>query len=249
MLLLQLSKGFKSKYEFMKADNPSCLACQVRHKGLFNSCEKHQLQLMSDDKSCRLYKKGETIFVENNRAYGLHCIMEGKVKLLKGGSEGKDQIVRLARHGDALGFRAMLTNQRYTASAVALDDCKVCFLPTETFLSIVEQNNTVASELMRMLSKALNEAEEQLTNLATKPVRERLADSLLLLKRVYGEDQEQDFTISISREDLASMVGTAKETVIRFLSELKDEGIVSAKGSNITIHHPDRLVAISHLYD
>jgi CRP-like cAMP-binding protein len=103
--------------------------------------------------------------------------------------------------------------------------------------------------MMRMLSNALADAENSLAHLATKPVRERIAEALILLMRMYGKPNEKQFSISLSREDLASMVGTAKETAIRFLSELKDEEIISTHGSNITILNPDELVKISQMYD
>lgn len=235
----------------MKGLFPQCENCTSRGRSLFKECSHEELDLMDSAKNCSVYKKGQTIFDENNRPYGIHCVLEGKVKLTKLGSEGKEQIVRLARNGDVLGYRAVLTNDRYSASAVALDDCKICFIPLDTFRHVLDENPKVASDMLRMLSRALSDAEEKLVTLALKPVRERLAETLLLLDKVYGEDQQQEenFTISISREDLASMVGTAKETVIRFLSELKDEGVVTAKGSTITIHNRQRLAQISTLYD
>lgn len=179
----------------------------------------------------------------------MYCVLEGKIKLTKTGSEGKDHIVRLAKGGDVLGFRAALTSERFSASAVAIDDSKVCFIPLEVFKDIIEENPKVAHSLLVSLSQTLSETEEHLVTLALKPVRERLADALLLLRKVYGEGQPEPFTMNLSRENLASLVGTAKETVIRFLSEFKDEGMVDTKGSQIRVLEPKRLQAISELYD
>jgi CRP-like cAMP-binding protein len=173
---------------------------------------------------------------------------EGKVKVTKVGSEGKEQIVRLAKPGDTMGYRALLSDTRYSASAVALEDTKVCFIASEDFNQLIAKNYLVAKDMMRMLSNALADAEVSIAQLATKPVRERLAEALLLLRKVYGKPNEE-FTIALSRDDLASLVGTAKETAIRFLSELKDEGVVSTQGSNITILKPEALVRISQMYD
>jgi CRP-like cAMP-binding protein len=114
---------------------------------------------------------------------------------------------------------------------------------------MIDENAEVAHDLFISLSKALSNTEQQMATLALKPVRERLADALLLLKKVYGKEAPEPFSISLSRENLASLVGTAKETVIRFLSEFKEEGMVDTKGSLITILDAKRLVGISQLYD
>jgi CRP-like cAMP-binding protein len=118
-------------------------------------------------------------------------------------------------------------------------------------MQLIHLNMDFSSGLMKLLSKALGEAEERMLQLAYKPVRERLAEALLLLQKTYQQEagQEGSFTIFISREDLASIAGTAKETTIRLLSEFKDEKIISSKGSSITILDQHKLYAICHLYD
>ncbi|WP_051017814.1 Crp/Fnr family transcriptional regulator [Pontibacter sp. BAB1700] len=143
-----------------------------------------------------------------------------------------------------------MADTNYSASAVALEDAVICFIPRSQFLELISQNVEFAGGLMKLISNALGEAEERMVQMAYKPVRERLAEALLLLQKTYQEREEGDqFTISISREDLASIVGTAKETTIRLLSEFKEEGLISAKGSSITILDHDKLYKISHMYD
>lgn len=187
--------------------------------------------------------------MEGNKPFGLYCISEGKVKVTKTNSDGKEQIVRLVKPGDVIGYRALMAAEKYSASAIALEDTKVCFIPESEFQKIITENPKVTTDLFSILSKALGDAEEKMTKLALKPVRERLAEALLLLMKTYRKADEKEFAIAISREDLASIVGTAKETVIRFLSELKDEHIVNTKGSLITILDEQKLIKISHMYD
>lgn len=183
-------------------------------------------------------------------AQGLHCVHQGKIKVTKLGSDNKEQIVRLVRHGDVLGFRALVMGSSYINSAVALEDCVVCFVPRPDFLRLVQSNRQFANSLMQLLAGALGEAEERMTQLAYKPVRERLAGALLLLQRTFAEEPDAaQFSISLSREDVASLVGTAKETVSRLLSDFKDAGIVATKGSQITILNPAQLLQIATLYD
>ncbi|MBC5773529.1 Crp/Fnr family transcriptional regulator [Pontibacter sp. KCTC 32443] len=229
---------------------PDCRNCVSRKNSLLGCCKGNELEDVSAAKSCFTFKKGQVIFHEGTRPAGLHCINSGKVKVTKMGSDGKEQIIRLAKPGDVVGYRALMADSNYSASAVALDDAVVCFIPKSQFMDLIATNVDFSSGLMKLFSRALGEAEERMVQMAYKPVRERLAEALLLLQKTYQQQEgDNKFTISISREDLASIVGTAKETTIRLLSEFKDENIITTKGSSITILAPDKLFKICHLYD
>lgn len=223
--------------------------CELRNNSLFKHCKQEEIEHMDGHKNNLLFKKSQYVFMEGNRPFGLYCISEGKVKITKTNSEGKEQIVRLVKPGDVIGYRALMAQEKYSASAIALEDTKVCFIPETEFAEIISKNPSVTADLFTLFSKALGDAEDKLSKLAMKPVRERLAEALLLLSNTYKKANETQFSISISREDLASIVGTAKETVIRFLSELKEEEIVSTKGSLITILNEQKLVQLSQMYD
>lgn len=217
---------------------------------MLGCCRGSELEQLSATKSCFIYKKGQLIFHEGGKPSGLYCIHEGKIKIAKMGSDGKEQIVRLAKPGDVIGYRALMADTNYSASAVALEDAVICFIPRSQFMELISSNVDFASGLMKLLSNALGEAEERMVQMAYKPVRERLAEALLLLQKTYQQREGEDkFTISISREDLASIVGTAKETTIRLLSDFKDEQLIATKGSSITIIDPEKLYKICHLYD
>ena len=227
----------------------NCIDCNCREAGIMDFCSVDELQDIADTKNCNVYKKGQVVFSEGNHPFGIHCLNEGKVKLTKISSDGKEQIVRLAKPGDVLGYRAMIAGDVYNASAVALEDTKVCFIPNQTFFAVLEKNISLSHNLTKLLATVLGSAEDKIKELATKPVRERLAEALLLVYRTYAKEKEEEFTISLSREDLASIVGTAKETVIRFLSEFKEEQIVKTQGSKITILNVEALQSIVGLYD
>ncbi|MBH8557988.1 Crp/Fnr family transcriptional regulator [Hymenobacter negativus] len=196
------------------------------------------------------YQKGQRIFHEGSPALGLHCVNQGKIKVTKASGEGKEQIVQLAKGGDVLGFQSVLTDTRYSTSAVALEDCVVCFIPRSDFFRVWQSNVQFSTSLMQMMARALGAAEVQMLHLAYKPVRERLAGALLLLARTFRKgDEAEIFSMSISREDLASLVGTAKETAIRLLSEFKEAGIIASRGSEVTILNIGELSQIAALYD
>ncbi len=232
-----------------RPSTPSCQSCEFKHTSLFKSCSATELSTLSETKCFNTYKKGQVIFHEGNRPLGIFCVYSGKVKVSRMASDGKEQIIRLAKQGDTLGFRSLIDNSKYTASAVAMDDCDVCFVPASEFNDLLTNNTQVTNDLMRMLAKSLGETQDKFVHLAMKPVRERLAEALLLLKTTFQKEGESTFSIAISREDLSSIVGTAKETVIRFLSEFKEEGIVSTHGSTVTILKPEVLMRISSMYE
>lgn len=181
---------------------------------------------------------------------GLHCVYEGKIKLTRMGGDNKEHIIQLVRPGEIIGYRALLAGSRYTASAVALDDCVVCHVPRLDFIGLLQSNKQFANALLHLMATALGQAEQQLLELAHKPVRERLAGALLNLQHTYGSTESKEpFSINISRDDLAALVGTAKETVSRLLTELKDSGHITTRGSRITILNQSELVSIATRYD
>lgn len=227
---------------------PVCHECPSRNSPLLSCCAADELEAIASNKQSQVYRKGQAIFQEGNAAQGLYCVHRGKIKITQTGGDGKEQIIRLAKGGEVLGFRSVLTDTRYTTSAVALDECVVCFVPRADFLRLVQSNPQFATSLMKSLASALGEAEARMLQLAYKPVRERLAEALLLLQRTFEEPGEARFSMAVSREDLASLVGTAKETAIRLLSDFKDAGLIATQGSQITLLAPERLLAISQRY-
>lgn len=229
---------------------PECAQCASRQKSIF--CELHADELAEVEyhKGCVSYKKGQLIFGENGWPLGLYCVNEGKIKLTHAGVDGKDQIIRLARDGDVLGYRALLSGDRYSNSAIALDDSSVCFIPKDVFFKLIEKNAALSLQIMRMLSANLKSAQQRITDMAQKPVRERMAESLLFLKETYGfEADGATLNVPVSREDLANMAGTATETAIRLLSDFKQEGLVELPGRRIRIINLNKLIRIANIHD
>ena len=148
--------------------------------------------------------------------------------------------------GDFLGYMSLLQDTDYSETAIALEDTEVYLLPKEDFVELIYRNREVASQFMKMLSHNLIEKEQQLLDLAYNTVRKRVADALLLLQDKYKNGESEMFTISISRDDLASIVGTATESVIRTLSSFKDDKMIEIKGSKISIIDEKKLRALKY---
>ncbi|MGB3180190.1 MAG: Crp/Fnr family transcriptional regulator [Cyclobacteriaceae bacterium] len=225
-----------------------CQDCQFREHSLFGALCNHELEEVNEAKSCTVYKKGQVLLYEGTRPLGVFCINRGKVKIYKLGSDGKEQIVRIAKEGDILGYKAMISEETYPVTAETLEPCTICFLPKSEFLSLLSENQEFNQKLLKAVCHELGVMADSLTNLAQKSVRERLALTLLMLKDTYGIDgQKEEVEINLTREDLANIVGTATETLIRLLHDFKEENLITSKGRKITVTDPKGLVRVARI--
>lgn len=183
----------------------------------------------------KVYKKKEVIYTEGANPMGVYFLNKGKVKIVKTSEIGKELITDLINEGDFFGYVSLLEGQTYTDTAQALEDVEICMIPKDDFFSLLFSNREVAQKFIKMLSNELAEKEERLVKLAYNSVRKRVAEALIELRNRYKKPTDKFFSISISREDLANIVGTAPETVIRTLSDFKEEKLIDIKASNITI--------------
>ncbi|HVZ25077.1 MAG TPA: Crp/Fnr family transcriptional regulator [Sediminibacterium sp.] len=228
----------------------TCQACAQRFNSVFCKAREEFVNQINEQKICNVYRKGQVLFNEGSYPFGVYCINEGKIKLSHSGDDGKEQIIRLLRAGDVLGYRALLSGERYSASAVALEDTQVCFIPKELFVHALKHDAGLSFEMMKRLSDELHRAEIKLTNLAQKPIRERLAETLLFIKETYGfEEDGQTLNVRLSREEIANLVGTATESAIRLLSEFKKDGMVDLDGKKIKILKPKELLRTANVQD
>jgi CRP-like cAMP-binding protein len=230
----------------MKSPALICHNCKSRGQSLFSFCRLTETEQINSTKSVQIFRKGDYIFLENRLPNALYCINSGTVKISKLSSNGKEQIVRIAHGGNFLGYRSLILKSRYTYSAIALEECRVCVIPKTDFFALLRNNNDFYQALMEMICREADEVETKLSDMAHKPVRSRIAEALLLLA---NSSTNEEHIISLTREDLASFVGTVKETAIRVISELRDANIISIDKRKIRILNPQMLTHISNVYD
>ncbi|MCC6372321.1 MAG: response regulator [Bacteroidia bacterium] len=199
------------------------------------------LKKLSYDRRVKPYKKKEIIYNEGHNPVYLYFLSKGKVKTYKSHEYGKELITTLYKEGDFFGYTALLEEGPYAETAEALEDSEVCLIPKEDFSSLMYNNSNVMKIFVKILSGNILEKEEQLVNLAYSSVRKRVAEALVLLQNRYSNSPDKNFSISISREDLANIVGTATESLIRTLSDFKAEKLLEIKGSSITILNLEKL--------
>lgn len=182
----------------------TCVNCNARVHSIFKGFNLAEAENLNELKACTSYKKGQYIFSENGYPQGLYSINHGKVKLITQGLTGKEQILRLLKDGNVAGYRSLLSNEKYHCSAIALEDCSVCFIPKEKFFDMLKENSKLSFEMMKLLADNLKQAEEQITSLAQKSVRERMAEALLFFKATYGlNEKDNSINYNFSREEVA----------------------------------------------
>jgi CRP-like cAMP-binding protein len=230
---------------------PYCARCEHRIRSILRDVDDYALENLDSTKACYVYKKGQVIFSEGIPPTGLFCVHKGKVKVYKTGAEGREKIMRLVKHGDVMGYRSLLTGEPSSVSAAALEESVICCIPQETFFKLLRGNGGFSMRIIELLSSELGKAEEDIVHIAQKPVRERLAEALLLLRDTYGtEDGDTPaLNVSLSREELAGIVGTAVETLVRALAEFKRQRVISTEKKKIRILDLPRLVEIGNFHD
>ena len=229
--------------------NVSCDDCPIHRKSIFKGIDESDMLDLNIKKTCFFYRRGQVIYYEGKGALGIYCVYQGKIKVFKLGSEGKEQIVRVALPGELLGLRSMISGKPYGASATALDDSICCFINKRKFLQLTLKYPELSQRIMLTLSFLLEGAENKITSLAQKSVRERVAETLLALDETFRSDHSVDGTvISLSREDLANLVGTATETLIRLLSEFKHDQLIEIRGRKIKVLNKKALLKIGKAF-
>jgi DNA-binding response OmpR family regulator len=191
------------------------------------------LQKLSADRRHKVFKKRDLIFEEGDTPRYLYFINKGQVKIFKVNDIGKEFIINIRSEGDFIGYTALIKDESYHFSAAALDNVEVSLIPREDFLKLLYANRDVSSRLIKMLADNIAEKETQLLSLAYNSVRKRVGEAILLLNDRYVKEGKED--IQILREDLAHIVGTAKESVIRMLTEFKDDGYIEINDGVIRI--------------
>lgn len=226
-----------------------CVHCASREKGIFCELSTFVLSDISQHKVMNTYKKGQVIFYQDNPPFGLYCLSSGKIKVTKTGSDGKESIVRLAKGGDILGHRSLFSQTNYTATATTLEETTICFIDKKYIFQAIEKNPSIALNIIQKLSQEMGAAESKNASMFQKNVRERLAELLLTLSSSYGikEANRIKLDIKLTREEMASMIGTASETIIRFMSEFKDEGLIEQEGKTIFITNEASLIELANI--
>ena len=216
-------------------ENIPCDACMIRTHPLFRHLTEEELQQVSLNRITETYKRGSIIYREGTRMKGFFCVRQGIIKIYKTGFDGKEQIIRFAKRGDIIGYRSVMSSEPACTTTGVLEEAIVCHIPTDILISLVKNNGNFAVEIMKLTCKELGEANSYITDIAQKTVKERLAEILVHLDDEFSTDGAGILNISLTREELSNIVGTATESIIRLLSEFRNDRLIELNGRKIKI--------------
>ncbi|MDV7188419.1 Crp/Fnr family transcriptional regulator [Lutibacter sp. TH_r2] len=225
-----------------------CTQCIIKRFNSLHKLNHDELENFSEHKTSLIIKKGENLMTEGHTINGLYCIKDGKCKLTKLNTNGKEQIIKFVKGGDILGHRSILSDEPVGLNVTALEDMHVCFIPKGDILDMIRQNSQFSLSLMKNISHQLNEANTSISQMAQKPVKDRLAETLLHLENIFGTDKEGYIDVILTREEIANTIGTATESAIRLLSNLKKDQVIDLSGKKIKITNKNALNNISEGY-
>jgi CRP-like cAMP-binding protein len=168
----------------------------------------------------------------------LYYLVSGKVKAFKSHEDGKEYITDLLSQGDFIGYKALIDDKNYDDNATVLEDAEIMQIPKEDFLQMIYGDINIAAKFIHIITQNVKEKEERLLNLAYSSLRKRVAKALVDINSKFNA---QNNPIEISRDDIAQYIGTATESLIRTLSDFKEEKLVEIRSGKIIVTNIEKL--------
>ena len=219
-----------------KAHNPKS------HFYLFSELSREQIASLQLQEIVKVYKRGEELFCEGGYPKALYVVYKGIVKIHKYGVNGKEQITRLASAGDIIGYRSILNEEQYSASASAVEETRLFKIPSLAFIDLLKANSDFSMKVLKMLAGDLRKAEKQVIDMAQKSVREKVAEALLQLSSKFGVNEHTTALNSmLTRKEIGDIAGITTESAIRTISDFNKEQIIEIDGKKILIKDLSKL--------
>lgn len=227
----------------------NCRDCPAWNKSAFRELSPERLDRLEHHKTEHERARKDTFNKQDSPASAVYCIRKGNAKVSRPGQNGRESVVRIASRGDLLGYRCIFSEKSFRATAIALEPTEVCEIGAAHVFELIREEPTFSMEMLRRMGREIASAENRHHSFVQRNVRERVAESLLLLMRQCGMPEGKGWILDIqlSRTELASWIGAAKETVVRCLSELKDEGVIGQSEVHMTILDERALARVARI--
>jgi len=233
---VELLNAIRARLEKIKIhQNHGVKAIETWHQIISDLGNKDQMHATLENHDIIAYKKKQAIYSEGQHPNKLYYIESGKVKIFKTSDGGKELIIQLLSAGEFFGYTSLIENTIYDEFAETMEESEIRVIPKKEFEQLITTNQEIALKVIKLLANNITEKEHQLVALAYHSLRKRVADALLTLKKKYANHEDENFSIAISREDLANIAGTATESLIRTLSDFKNEKLIEIKEGKITL--------------
>jgi CRP-like cAMP-binding protein len=212
----------------------------IESTNLFKGLPQEQIDIILDMTIEKQFVRGETIFFEGDEAEGFYIVTGGQVKVFKMNPLGKEHILHIFGAGEPIGEVPVFHNQPFPASAEALVKSRLIYFPRKDFVNLIEKHPSVSLNMLALLSMRLRQFASQIENLSLKEVPARLANYLIYVSE--EQDKTDTVQLSVSKGQLASLLGTIPETLSRIFAKMSDEGLIRVEGRTITILNREGLM-------
>ncbi len=203
---------------------------------------KNKLDSLTEESNMNKYKKKQIIYSEGNHPNRLYYVIKGMVKVFKSNEDGKELVVDIFGPGDFFGYVALLEGSVYKDSAQVMEETELAVISGDDFNELLYSNKEVAKIFIRLLAKNISDKENLLLGIAYNSLRKKVADALLLLHHKFHGTNDNKYIIDMNRENLATIAGTAKESLIRTLSEFRSEKLIEIdKNGSIVISNQKKM--------
>lgn len=212
---------------------------------IFKYLTIEEKKMVEENQECYNYKNGEIVYKEGNKINGIYLVKKGAFKIYKTGVDEKPYIITFIIPGEISGYRSVLSKEPACSTVEAIEESEMCFIPADIIFHLVKHNPDFALSVIQLSGKELDKANSLLTDIAQKKLNERTAEILLMLYDTFGVDDNKYIKCNISRTDLANIVGTVTESLIRILGDFKNKNLINIDNRKIKINDYNRLKLIS----
>ncbi|MCU7551563.1 response regulator [Chitinophagaceae bacterium LB-8] len=240
--LLQAVESQIKKHELIMQDFTS--GNYSNNSSIFSEGYTETLNLFLEGRNLNKYKKKQIIYYEGNRPMYLFYLIRGKVKTYKRNEDGKEFVTELYHAGDFFGYVALMEVSSYKETAETMEECEIAIIPKADFENLLNKNQAVSNKFIKMLAKNVTDKEQQLLNIAYNSLRKKVADALIMIQDKLIEEKNENAPIHISRENMAAIAGTAAESLIRTLSDFKNEKLIDIREGNVIILEREKLIKL-----
>jgi CRP/FNR family cyclic AMP-dependent transcriptional regulator len=200
------------------------------------------LEDLSAESAVNEYKKKQVIYKQGSNPHYLFYIVKGKVKTYKTHEDGKDLVIDLFNEGDFFGYTALFENGTYKETAETIEESELALIPRKDFEDLLNSNPAIARKLISILARNISEKETHLLGIAYNTLRKKVAEALISMQKKYHTNKKEPFYLDISREELATIAGTATESLIRTLSDFKSEQLIDIRSGKVIITDEKKLI-------
>lgn len=225
---------------------PPCPTCPMRLVNIFKVLPGDLASRLSQERFSRHFRKGEILFYEGQDPNGVYCIFQGHIKVYQSSPQGQEHLLYVSGPGHVVGFSAVLSGQKFTATAEAMEDTVACFIEKRYLERALAEIPALSREILRTLAQEIQDLRRQTGDLALRSAAQRLAGVLVMLNDSVGKDENgaRVVDLELTRKELADMIGTTQETLIRILSQMRDLGLVDVKRTRLILRDIPRLKKI-----